>query len=424
MTAVETSAAEVVGRTRRSPLARAARSVVLSGLERYVAGGELVLELTDGSTRSFGDRSGPTVVARVEDDRLWSRIATRGRIGLGESYVEREWETDDLPGLFELLLKTGNDATYRAGVTRLNRLQRLRPRLSSRNSLRRARSNIHRHYDLGNDLFELFLDESMSYSCALWERPDESLAEAQQNKLRRLCERLELGPDDHVLEIGCGWGSFAIHAAREHGCRVTGLTLSAAQAELARGRVARAGLAGLVEIRFEDYRLTTGRYSKIASVEMIEAIGHRQLPVFFAACDRLLARDGAVAIQAIAIPDERYERYRRTPDWIERYIFPGSLIPSMSALTTAMTKASRLHLHGLEDIGPHYAPTLREWRARFHARVEDVSRLGYDERFIRTWDYYLAYCEAAFRTRSLFDVQLVLTRSFNRSLGSPKIIAA
>ncbi|MGH3030342.1 MAG: class I SAM-dependent methyltransferase, partial [Gaiellaceae bacterium] len=234
--------------------------------------------------------------------------------------------------------------------------------------------------------------------------------------LRRVCEKLRLGPDDHVLEIGCGWGSFALVAAGEYGARVTGLTISSAQAELARRRVAEAGLADSVRVLEEDYRSHSGTYSKIASIEMIEAIGERQFPTFFAACDRLLASGGVACVQTILVPDQRYDRYRSAPDWIERYVFPGCLIPSLAALTEAMTRASRFLLHDVEEIGPHYAPTLRRWRERFLDNLPRVRELGYDDRFERTWNFYLAFCEAAFRVRALRDAQLVLTRPFNEAL--------
>ena len=245
----------------------------------------------------------------------------------------------------------------------------------------------------------------MTYSCGIWEAGD-TLAQAQERKLRRVCEKLALGPDDHVLEIGCGWGSFARMAAGEYGARVTGLTLSEQQAVVARERTD--GLP--VEIRLQDYRTVEGSFTKIASIEMLEAIGHAQYPVFFGACDRLLAAGGRACVQTIAIPDERYERYRRHDDWIRRYIFPGSLLPSVEVLERAM-EGTALRLGPVEDIGLNYAPTLQAWRERFTARLDMVRRLGYDDRFVRTWEFYLAYCEAAFRTEYLRDVQLELART-------------
>jgi cyclopropane-fatty-acyl-phospholipid synthase len=309
----------------------------------------------------------------------------------------------------ELLFRNAETAVERR--PRLAKLMNTRPRPGGRQGLLRARRNIRYHYDLGNDLFELMLDETMTYSCAVFEGPDEPLADAQRRKLRRVCEKLELGPDDHLLEIGCGWGSFALTAAGEYGARVTGLTISAAQAKLARERIRAAGLEHLIEIVEQDYRLHRGSYTKIASIEMIEAIGLRQFPVFFAACDRLLAAGGRACIQSIFIPDHRFDRYRRSPDWIERYVFPGCLIPSLAELTRSMASTSRLTVQSVEEIGIDYAETLKRWRTNFHEQLEQVRALGYGgAHFERTWDFYLACCEGGFRSRALRDAQLVLAR--------------
>lgn len=402
-------------RTGRIGLTAASRRVVLDALAR-IEGGSLELTLPDGSTRTLGDGQGPAFRATVNSDDLWRRLARRGRTGLGEAYVAGDWDTDDLPGMLGLLLRNARAAVEREPLATIAKLGRLRPHLPGRRTIHRARRDIQYHYDLGNDLFRLFLDESMTYSCAYYEHPGQSLADAQQAKYRRLCEKLALGPDDHVLEIGCGWGAFALHAATERGCRVTGLTISEQQHALARERVAAAGLQDRIEILFRDYRTMEGSFSKIVSIEMFEAIGYSQFETFFRTADRLLAPGGSIGLQTIAIPDRRFDRYRKRPDWIQQYIFPGSLMPSVTAMAKAMTKASTLHVHGLEEIGLHYADTLREWRERFDARLEEALALGYDERFARIWRYYLASCEALFRTRSMRDVQLVLTRQYNESL--------
>jgi cyclopropane-fatty-acyl-phospholipid synthase len=385
---------------RGGALAHVALRILDSVLPR-LEGGTLVVE-TGRETRRYG--SGPEVRMRVHSTRLLQRIATRGAIGLGESYVAGEWDTDDLPALLGLLL-----ANAEAGVDRHPRLHRLmtaRPRLRRRNGLLRARRNIAYHYDLGNDLYELMLDETMTYSCGIFAGPDESLADAQRRKLRAVCDRLQLAAGAHVLELGCGWGSFAEVAAREYGARVTGLTISAEQAAYARRR-----LAGLdVEILEQDYRLHEGSYTHVASIEMLEAIGDDQWPTYFGAIDRVLEPGGRAVVQTILIPDARFERYRSTPDWIERYVFPGCLIPSLAALGPALAR-TRLGLYGVDEIGPHYADTLRGWRERFHAALPQVRALGYDTRFERTWDFYLASCEAGFRTRWLRDAQLLLERA-------------
>jgi cyclopropane-fatty-acyl-phospholipid synthase len=382
-----------------------------------IAIGDLELRLPEGRPHRFGaPGTGPSATVTVESDDLFRRLARRPRLGLGEAYAAGDWRADDLVALFTLLILNIEAARRRPPVATIAALERFWPRLPARNGLRRAERNIQYHYDIGNELYRLFLDESLTYSCAYFERPEETLEQAQQNKYRRICAKLELGLGDDVLEIGCGWGGFALHAAGERGARVTGLTISREQHELARRRVAEAELEHLVEIRYEDYRRTEGRFAKIASIEMLEAIGHEQYGAFFAACDRLLAPGGLACIQTIAIPDQRYESYRRRTDWIREYIFPGSLLPSLAALTDAMTRSSQLIVHGLEDIGIHYARTLREWRERFFENIQAVRALGYDDRFERIWEFYLAYCEAAFATRSLRDLQLVLTRPFNDRL--------
>jgi cyclopropane-fatty-acyl-phospholipid synthase len=372
---------------------------VLEGIEH----GTLEVVLPNNRTLRFG--SGPVVRMTVEDLQLFRRIATGPRLGLGESYQAGEWHADDLPALLELLARNADRGAARH--PHLRRFAYARPRLNRRTGLLAARRNIRRHYDLGNDLFELFLDETMTYSCAVFDHDDEPLVDAQRRKLRMVCDRLELGPDDHLLEIGCGWGSFALTAAGEYGARVTGITLSPAQAELARRRVAAAGLEDRIEIRIEDFREVGGTFTKVASIEMIEAIGEQLLPTYFAAIGRVLAPGGRACIQSILIPDARYRRYRSSPDWIERYIFPGCLIPSLGALARA---AGPLRIREVEDIGGHYGETLARWRTAFHGRLDAVRDIGFDERFVRTWDFYLASCEALFRAGLLDDAQIVMTR--------------
>ena len=401
---------------RRSPFTPLARRAALWGLGNPVRG-RIRLELPDGTVRHGGDpATGPEITVTVNSKNLWRRLATRGRLAIGESYVAGDWRTDDLVGLLETLALSGEWARHRPPWSAWMELQRRRPHLPPRSDLPGAKRDIQYHYDLGNDLYALFLDPSWTYSCAFFEHPGMSLQEAQEAKYRRICDKLGLGPGSHVLEIGCGWGGFALHAAREWGARVTGLTLSEEQAALARERIAAEGLSDRIEIRLQDYRLTEGRFTHVASIEMLEAIGHRELPVYFRTVDRLLAPGGVACIQTIAVPDQTYERYRRGHDWIREYVFPGALIPSMEAITRAMTRSSGLIVHGVENIGYHYAETLRQWRERFLANRAEVRALGYDERFIRTWDFYLAFCEAAFRTRALHDYQLVLTRPFNDRL--------
>jgi cyclopropane-fatty-acyl-phospholipid synthase len=396
------------------PGAALARRVLFAALS-HVRIGALLVVLPDGSARRFGDPDAEPLLIEVVDERFFARLLRARKIGLGEGYTAGEWRTDDLVGVIELLARNTAAITSEQPIATLGRLAQWIPRLPVPKTLSRAEREIHAHYDLGNSLFELFLDETMTYSCAIFEHPGQSLADAQRAKYRRLCERLELGPDDHLLEIGSGWGGMAVHAARERGCRVTTTTISREQHAYAVARVRAAGLSDRVEVLYRDYRRLGGSFSKIVSIVMVEAIGHRQFATYFAAIDRLLARDGLVAVQSILIPDQRYEGYRRHPDWIRKHIFPGGLLPSAGVLLDAMRGHSRLGLVSLEEIGPHYATTLRCWSERFRANLAEVRALGFDDRFVRAWEYYLAFCEVGFRTRLLRDAQLVFARAGERS---------
>ncbi|HZJ68216.1 MAG TPA: cyclopropane-fatty-acyl-phospholipid synthase family protein, partial [Kofleriaceae bacterium] len=277
------------------------------------------------------------------------------------------------------------------------------------NTLHGSQRNIHAHYDLGNAFYQLFLDpETLAYSCACFPRPAMSLADGQRAKHERLCELLALSPRDHLLEIGCGWGGMAIHAARTRGCRVTAITVSREQRELAAARARAAGLADRVDIQYRDYRELDGSFDKLVSIEMVEAVGYEYLPHYFAIAARLLRPGGRFALQSITMPDDRFDAYRRRVDWMQTYIFPGSLIPSLGALAAAAAPAG-LSIDRADDIGPDYAATLQCWRARFLAELPGVAALGFDEPFIRMWLLYLAYSEAAFAERALGDHQLLLT---------------
>jgi len=285
-----------------------------------------------------------------------------------------------------------------------------------RNSRAGARRNIAAHYDLGNDFFRLFLDETMMYSAATFEHPRQSLYDAQVARLDLICQKLELKPTDHLLEIGSGWGGLALHAAQRFGCRVTTTTISREQWRLTRDRVAAAILGDRVDVLCMDYRDLTGTYDKIVSIEMIEAIGHQYYDTYFAKCSELLAPHGAMLLQAITIADQRYERARRSVDFIQRYIFPGSCIPSVAALSSSIARASDLRLFHLDDIGPHYATTLAHWRQNLRANLARVRSLGYGEEFIRMWEYYFCYCEGGFMERVIGDVQMLLVKPGNRRM--------
>ena len=364
----------------------------------------LELELPDGERVRLGH--GPAVRARIHDDRLFLRLVLRGEMGAGEAFVAGDWSSDDVVGVIRAFLRATGARGFESPLTRIAQLSALARHRRAANTRTGSERNVHAHYDLGNDFYRLFLDpETMAYSSGIY--PASSLAEAQRRKFERLCEQLQLSPRDHLLEIGCGWGGMAIHAARTRGCRVTAITVSREQHALASARVAEAGLADRVTVEYRDYRDLTGTFDKIVSIEMLEAVGYEFLPDYFARCARALAPGGRLAIQTITMPDERFDAYRRRVDWMQTYIFPGTLIPSLGAIRAA---SPQLELEDVYDIGPSYAPTLAAWRARFVAALPDVRAMGFDEPFVRTWLLYLAFSEAAFTERTLGDHQLLLTR--------------
>jgi cyclopropane-fatty-acyl-phospholipid synthase len=395
---------------------------LLRSLERSWALGRLTIELPDGSVHAFGPPDAKLRArVKVKQTAFFRRFLLGGDLGVGESYMDDEWEADDLPTLLALAAEHAGRLPLDSRLSRTLNLGNDILHGLRRNTRAGSRRNIAEHYDLSNDFFRLFLDETMTYSSAVFESSDQALAEAQRNKYRVLAEKARLSASDHVLEIGCGWGGFAIFAARTYGCRVTGITVSEQQCALARERVTAAGLADRVEIRLQDYRDVTGPFDKVVSIEMFEALGRDHWPVFFAKLEELLAPHGLVALQMISVPDHRFESYARHCDWIQKHIFPGSLLASLHHVTGAMSRASRLGVHQLEDVGIHYALTLARWREAFLANLGRVRALGFDERFIRMWDYYLAACQALFATRQLGDLQLVLTRPGNPALtGIPE----
>ena len=386
----------------------------LSGLRH----GRLRLIDALGET-SLGDdtpRSGaPDVRLTVLDPDAYARIATGGSVGAAEAYMDGQWRCDDLVGLVRLLVLNRDllDA-MEGGVARLSGWLLKGVHALRRNTRSGSRKNIEAHYDLGNDLFELFLSDDLMYSSALFASPDESLEAASFRKLERIGRKLDLKPTDHLVEIGTGWGGMALHAAKRFGCRVTTTTISKEQHALATERVAKAGLSDRVTVLLEDYRDLGGTYDKLVSIEMIEAIGHQYLDTYLAKCGSLLKPDGLGLVQAITIEDHRYERALGDVDFIKRHIFPGSFIPSISAITGAMARSSDLRLVSQEDFGPSYALTLRHWRERFLAKLPEVRALGYDERFIRMWEFYFAYCEGGFLERSIGVSHLLMARPMNR----------
>ena len=385
--------------------ARIARALFLRAA-RTLPVGALTVELPDGSTAVRGGPGSPTLTVHRED--FFHRLGAHGRIGFGEAYMAGDWSADDLPGALAAFAAS-LDRLAPAPFRRIGRLLDRRLPSHEENTLAGAAQNISRHYDLSNELFALFLDETMTYSCAVFE-PGDTLETAQRRKYEALAELADVGPSHDVLEIGTGWGGMAMHLAETRGCRVTSVTISRAQAELARERIAAAGLDGLIDVVLCDYREVEGSFDRIVSVEMFEAVGERYWRTFFGCCDRYLRPGGAVGMQTITMPHRRYRLTRRTYGWVHKYIFPGGLIPSPEALDRAVRAGSGLHVDAVSEIGPFYATTLQMWRERFMARADDVAELGFDGTFRRMWEFYLAYCEAGFATGALGNVQLRLAR--------------
>jgi len=385
--------------------------------------GVLRLNLPNGSERLFGTPgTGPEAEMTIRDPGFFRRCFLYGDIGLAESYMDGLWETPSIERVIAWAIMNIEEVPGRpgrAGSVPLNILQavnRIRHLLRP-NSLSISRRNIAEHYDLGNDFYRLWLDPTMTYSSALFSSPDQTLESAQSAKYERLCTQLRLTADDHLLEIGCGWGGMAEHAARRHGCRVTCITISQEQQRFASERMARAGLSDRVEIVLEDYRKIRGQFSKIVSIEMMEALGDRYLPVFCSRLHDLLRPDGIVALQYITVPDSRHRNLRRGVDFIQKHIFPGSLLLSVGRVNEALNATGDLFLHDLKDMGLSYARTLHCWWETFNARSAEVKSLGFDDRFLRKWNYYLQYCEAAFATRNISVVQAVYTRPNNPLLS-------
>lgn len=398
-------------------------TLTVKALSRFRFGG-LRVTWPDGRTRTFGEE-GAAVTAEIRIHRrahFFHRVCLFGNVGLGEGYVAGDWDTGSISrvlGWFiDNLHRTGSCECSSQRIKPLNLLtwwNRIR-HLMRPNSLANSPKNIADHYDLGNEFYGLWLDQTMTYSAARFTSPEQSLEEAQTAKYEALCQKLRLKNSDHVLEIGCGWGGFSLHAARKQGCRVTAITISKAQHQFATARVRREGLDDRVEIRLQDYREVQGQFNKIASIEMLEAVGDAYLETYFAKCAEVLTRDGLLAVQMITVPDRNYAQLRRGTDWIQKHIFPGSLLLSLARVNEALKTTGNLSLHELEDLGASYASTLHLWWQRFNARREEVLAMGFDSRFIRKWNYYLQYCEAAFDHRNISVVQACFTRPNNSAL--------
>lgn len=391
--------------------------IFLNILER-IEKGCLKLTFPDGRVKTFGDANASLKAEiKINDYRFFPRTVLGGDIGLGESFMADEWDSRDLTDVFKIFIENREvlfDGNFPTAFL-FRTANRMRHTLR-KNSMTGSRKNISSHYDLSNDFFRLFLDSSMSYSSALYKTPDDSLEDAQRNKIHSLIKKAEIEKNDHVLEIGCGWGSFAMEAAKTTGCRVTGVTISQAQYDYAQKKICEEGLEDRVTVLLEDYRNIQGQFDKIVSIEMLEAVGHEYLGTFFSCCDRLLKPDGLLVLQVITIPDYHYETYKKETDWIQKHIFPGGFIPSLTAMGEAMTKHSRFIVEKIDNIGIHYALTLREWRKRFREHMETVSNMGFDRSFKRKWLYYFSCCEAGFAMRVLGDLQIVMTRPNNKRL--------
>lgn len=394
-------------------LPRIARAAVLRKLARLRRG---KIELVEGRfVHSVGDGHGDlSARLTVSDPRFYRRLATAGSLGAAEAYIDGDWHCDDLTALIRIFIRnmTLADGMDR-GLARVAQWMARGWHWLRRNTRAGSRRNIEAHYDLGNDFYRLFLDETMMYSAGWFDGPECGLREASIEKIDRLCRKLELGPQDHLLEIGTGWGGLALHAAQVYGCRVTTTTISRRQYELATRRVREVGLADRVEVLLEDYRDLRGTYDKIVSCEMIEAVGHEYLGEFFGQCGRLLKPDGRLALQAIVMNEQRYDQYLSSTDFIRRHIFPGGCLPSILAMGRAVARHTDMRLVHLEDFASGYERTLQCWRDCFHAALDQVRQLQFSESFIRLWTYYLCYCEAAFAERYIGVVQVLWAKPGN-----------
>lgn len=372
-----------------------------------------------GEQRTFGGGDAPHCRVEVKSPAVYGKILSAGAIGGAEAYMDGDWTTDNLTGLIRLLLK--NRAVLEKMQSKMSWLSRLGHRLhhySRRDTIQGSRRNIAEHYDLGNDFFRLFLDPTMMYSSGIFKQKTDSMEQASLHKLDIICRKLDLQPGDHLLEIGTGWGELAKHAAQHFGCQVTTTTISEEQHHHALDKIEAAGLSDRVTVLKQDYRNLTGRYNKLVSVEMIEAVGLENLPTFFETCARLLTDDGMMLLQSITIADQRYEAASRSVDFIQRYIFPGGALPSASVLLSTASQSSDLRGYALEDITEHYAETLHRWRQAFLSALPQVRQMNFDTHFIRMWDYYLAYCEGGFLERAIGCVHVQFHKpAFSRSLS-------
>jgi cyclopropane-fatty-acyl-phospholipid synthase len=386
------------------------RKLVINFLSRLRHGAIELVE--DGEKQLFGDAHADLRVSlTVIDAQFYQKMVFGGSVGAGEAFIDGLWRCDQLTALIQIFARNLFLLDeLESGWARLSRPALKLLDWRNKNTINQSKKNISAHYDLGNSMYQLFLDQSMMYSSAVYPSDSADLAEAQQYKLRLLCDKLQLTPDDHLLEIGTGWGSLAIFAAKNYGCKVTTTTISREQHDYAKAQIAAAGLSDRITLLFEDYRLLTGEYDKLVSVEMIEAVGHEYLSTYFAKCSQLLKPNGLMVLQAITIADQRYEMYRKEVDFIKKFIFPGGCLPSITRMTHTLTTHTDLVVRHMQDIGLDYARTLADWCSNFMAARDAVHQLGYDDRFVRLWHFYLCYCEGGFLERTTSAVHLVLAK--------------
>ncbi|MHC4476645.1 MAG: class I SAM-dependent methyltransferase [Planctomycetota bacterium] len=405
-----------INELRERRLDRMARRTILALLKRLVHGRLALVE--NGHHHHFGEKSdwfSLQAVIHVHHPQLYTRIFFGGSIGAAEAYMDGLWSADDLTMVMRILaLNQKAFEDLEKGLARLTAPFYKFYHFVKKNTKAGSRKNIMAHYDLGNDFYALFLDETMTYSCGIFENGKSSLKDASVAKYDRICRKLQLKTGDRLVEIGTGWGGFAVHAAQNYDVHVTTTTISDEQYHFAEKRIKAAGLEDRITLLKKDYRDLSGKFDKLVSIEMIEAVGHHYLKTFFRSCSRLLKDDGMMALQAITIGDQIFDRHKRSVDFIKRYIFPGSCIPSITAISNAIAGATDLRIVHVEDITPHYARTLREWRQRFFANLEKVRTLGFSDMFIRMWEYYFCYCEGGFAERYIGDVQMLFVKPLYR----------
>jgi len=389
-----------------------AKKIFLSKFSELTEGTITVREGHSEHTFGRNDNQFPlhaTII--VHEASFYSDVIFGGTVGSGEAYMARSWDCNELTDLVRIIIRNEHVLnSLEGGFGKLMQPLNKAFHFLHRNSLRGSRKNIEAHYDLGNDMFELFLDPTMMYSSGVFENQDDSMEQASTAKLDRICQKLQLDEKDHVLEIGTGWGGFAVYAAKNYGCHVTTTTISQQQYEYAEKRIKHEGLQDRITLLCEDYRSLTGKFDKLVSIEMIEAVGHEYHKTYFQHCSDLLKPEGMMLLQSITIADQRYQAAKHEVDFIQRYIFPGGCLPSVNQIASNVSEHTDMRIYHLDDIGPHYATTLARWRQRFISNIEGIQKLGYSETFTRMWNFYLCYCEGGFIERSIGTVQVLMTK--------------